>query len=148
MHTKRNLLPLLFFASVFTLMSCTKDDRVSNSDEVIGTWAVTGIRSDSPYDWDHDGYAETDIYNTYDYCEREISLSFDYGGYGEARQACDAPYETLRWQWGNNRLDISIPSGDINLYITQFNGNTIRGYDQVQVNGRTYNITYTLQKQY
>ncbi|HEU4634007.1 MAG TPA: hypothetical protein VFS22_08490 [Flavisolibacter sp.] len=145
---KTILLPLLSLASLLTLNSCTKEDTVRNEEEIIGTWAIVGISSDIPNDWDYDGYEETDIYNTYTYCQKDISLSFDYSGYGQARQGCDAPYETLRWQLSNNRLDISIPSGDINLYITQFNDNTIRGYDQVQVNGRSYDITYTLSKRY
>jgi hypothetical protein len=148
MRMKTILLPLLFLVSLFSLSSCTKEDVVRNEDELIGTWAVVGINSDKPNDWDYDGYTETDIYNTYNYCQRDINLSFDYSGYGQARQGCDAPYETLSWQLSNNRLDISIPSGDINLYLTQFDGSTIRGYDQVQVNGTMYNITYTLSKRY
>jgi hypothetical protein len=148
MHTKTILLPLVFLFSLVAISSCTKESTISNTDELIGTWEVVGISSNIPYDWDYDGYEETDIYSTYNYCQRDISLSFDYGGYGETRQGCNAPYETLNWQLGNNRLDIYIPSGDINLYITQFNSNTIRGYDQVQVNGRTYTISYTLNKRY
>jgi hypothetical protein len=148
MRTKTFLLSLLSLSSLFILTSCTKDDTVRNEEELIGTWAVVGISSDIPNDWDYDGYEETDIYNTYNYCQQDISLTFDYGGYGETRQGCNAPYETLRWQLSNNRLDISIPSGDMNLYITQFNSSTIRGYDQVQVNGRTFTINYTLSRRY
>ena len=148
MPTKKFLLPLLLFVSAFTLPSCKKETTVSNSDQLTGTWAVVGIRSDRPYDWDRDGYTETDIFNTYSFCQRDIILSFTPGGYGEARQGCDAPWENMSWQLTNSRLDIYIPSGDINLSITQFDGNTIQGYDPVQVNGSTYHITYTLSKRY
>jgi len=146
MFTKKNLLSLLALTSLFIFSSCTKEDTVTNTNELIGTWAVTGISSNIPNDWNNDGYTETDIYNTYNYCQRDIVLAFDYSGYGQSRQGCNSPWENLNWQLSNNRLDIYIPSGDINLYITQFDGYTIRGYDQVQQNGTTYNITYTLSK--
>jgi len=145
MRLKTILLPLLV---LFIVSSCTKETTISDTGEIVGTWAVTDIRSDFPYDWDNNGYTETDIYSTYNYCQRDIVLTFDYSGYGQARQGCDAPWETVNWQFNGNRLDIYMPSGDINLYVTQFTGNTIRGYDQVQVNGRTYNITYTLSRRY
>ncbi|HEU0112818.1 MAG TPA: DUF5004 domain-containing protein [Flavisolibacter sp.] len=144
---------LVFMLAAITIVgfsSCTKDDTISNSQELIGTWQVTGISSDMAYDWDNDGYTETDIFATYDYCQRDITLMFDEGGYGQAQQGCNAAWEHMNWQLSNNnsRLDIYMTSGDINLVVTQFNGNTIRGYDQVQANGRTYNINYTLSKQY
>lgn len=148
MRTKTILPALLFLISLITVSSCSKENTVNNADAIIGTWAVVGISSDIPNDWDYDGYTETDIFNTYNYCQRDISLSFGYGGYGQARQGCNAPTETMNWQLSNNRLDISIPSGDINLQITQFDGSTLRGYDQVRSNGRSYNITYTLNKRY
>lgn len=148
MHSKKNLLFLLLFPALLVLGGCTKSNPVNNSNDITGTWAVVGITSNTPYDWNNDGYAETDIYNTYSYCQRDIVLTFDSGGYGQSRQGCNASWENLNWQLSNNRLDISIPSGDINLYITQFDGNTIRGYDQVQQNGRTFNITYTLSRRY
>ncbi len=145
----RKPLSLLFSLSAFFLLTtgCSKENTVANTNELIGSWAVVGISSDKAYDWDNDGSSETDIYRTYTYCQQDIRLSFDRSGYGQTRQGCNAPWETLSWRLYNNRLDISIPSGDINLYITQFNGNTITGYDPVQVNGRTYNITYNLIRQ-
>jgi hypothetical protein len=148
MRTKTTLPSVVLFTSFFILNSCKKENTVASNDELTGTWAVVGIRSDRAYDWDNDGYTETDIFNTYSYCQRDIVLSFDPNGYGQARQGCNAPWENMSWQLSNNRLDIYIPSGDINLYITQHNENTIQGYDQVQVNGATYNITYTLNKRY
>ena len=143
----KTLLPFLL-AFIIGLSSCSKDTTLSRTDDLTGTWDVVGISSNIPYDWDNDGYTETDIYNTYSYCQRDIILTFENSGFGQTRQGCNAPWESLSWQLSNNRLDISIPSGDINLYITQFDGTTLRGYDQVQVNGSTYNITYTLNKRY
>ena len=140
------LLPILFF--FFT--GCRKENTVSNSESLTGTWMITGISSNYPNDWDNDGYTETDIFGTYTYCQRDIVLSFDSNGYGQARQGCDAPWENINWQLTNNnhRLDIYMPSGDIHLDILQFDGNTIRGNDQVQSNGTNYVITYTLSERY
>lgn len=142
-------LPLLFIVPLFLMLSgCTKDTSINSSNDLSGTWAVTGISSNIPYDFNHDGYTETDIYGTYSNCQRDIVLTFDTGGYGQSREGCNAPWENLSWQYSNNRLDLYIPSGDIHLDITQYDGNTLRGYDQVQVDGRNYNITYTLSRRY
>jgi hypothetical protein len=141
-------LTVLLVSTLFVFSNCTKQDTVTNTNQIQGTWVVTGISSDYPYDWNNDGYTETDIFSTYSYCQRDISLNFQQSGYGQSRQGCDAPIENMSWQLANNRLDISMPSGDINLTITQFDGSTLRGYDQVNANGRTYNINYTLNKRY
>ena len=147
---RKTVLPLFMLLAVVVFTGCTKESTIANSNSLVGTWAVTGIQSNTAYDWDNDGYNETDIFSTYDYCQRDILLSFENGGYGEAKQGCNARWENMDWQLTNNnrRLDIYMPSGDINLDITQFDGNTIRGNDQVQANGRNYTITYTLSRQY
>ena len=97
---------------------------------------------------DADGYAETDIFHTYTYCQQDIQLVFESGGYGESRQGCNSAWENMDWQLGNNQLSMQMYSDAIHLYLTQFDENTIRGYDQVNVNGSTYHITYTLRKRY
>jgi hypothetical protein len=147
MLKKFTLLPLLA-AGLFAFTGCKKENTITNQESLSGTWAVTGISSNYPNDWNNDGYTETDIFNTYSYCQRDIVLSFNNNGYGQSRQGCDAPWENMSWQLTNNnrRLDIYMPSGDINLDIIQFDGNTIRGNDQVQSNGTNYVITYTLSR--
>ena len=141
-------LTLLFFSlfSLILLSSCSKENTNSRPDTLIGTWAVVGISSNTPFDFNGDGRTETDIYGNYNACQRDIVLTFEQGGYGQARQGCTAYTETLSWQFSNNNntLNISIPSGDINLDITQFDNSTIRGNDQVSVNGQNFIITYTL----
>jgi hypothetical protein len=147
MLKKFTLLPFLA-AGLFASTGCKKESTIANQESLSGTWAVTGISSNYPNDWNNDGYTETDIFNTYSNCQRDIVLSFNNNGYGQSRQGCDAPWENMSWQLTNNnrRLDIYMPSGDINLDIIQFDGNTIRGNDQVQGNGTNYVITYTLSK--
>ena len=147
MPVTKSLLAALSLALV-VLNSCTKGEIQPNNNALIGTWVVTAIQSDRPYDWDADGYAETDIFHTYSYCQQDIQLVFESGGYGESRQGCNSAWENMDWQLGNNQLSMQMYSDAIHLYLTQFDENTIRGYDQVNVNGSSYNITYTLRKRY
>lgn len=129
----------------FFLASCVKEDTVSNTNDIIGTWAVTGIRSNVAYDWDGDGRTETDILQTYSYCQQDIILVFDYDGYGQSKQGCNASWQSMNWQlYNNSTLNIQMYGDDLNLDIIQFSGNTIRGEDQVYVDGRNFVITYTL----
>jgi hypothetical protein len=138
----------LFIATLLIFSSCTKSDVISNENDVAGTWAVTGIRSNIANDWDGDGYAETDIYGTYSYCQRDIVLVFDPYGTGQGRQGCNSYWENLNWQLLNNNrtLYIGLQDGDINLNNLRIGGNTIQGDDNVYSNGRNYIITYTLQR--
>jgi len=136
-------------AAIFTLSSCTKSDVISNETDVVGTWAVTGIRSNVANDWNGDGYSETDIYGTYTPCQRDITLAFDQYGAGQGRQGCDSYWENLNWQLtnGNRTLRIDLASDVIVLDNLRVSYNTIQGDDYVTSNGRNYIVTYTLQRQ-
>ena len=136
------LTAMLFFAS------CTKSDVISNEADVVGTWAVTDIRSNIANDWDGDGYSETDIYSTYSYCQRDIVLSFDQYGTGQGRQGCNSYWQNLNWQVtnGNRTLRIDMVGDVIELNNLRVSSNTIQGDDYVSSNGRNYTITYTLQR--
>lgn len=133
---------------MFLFSSCTKDVVIDDSSDIEGTWAVTGIRSSQSYDWDGDGDNETDILGTYSSCQRDIVLVFEYNGYGQARQGCNASWQNLYWSLDNNnrRLAISLSGDDLNLDITQITSNTIRGEDRVNVDGRSFVVTYTLSR--
>ncbi|HEX2532110.1 MAG TPA: hypothetical protein VHK69_00165 [Chitinophagaceae bacterium] len=135
-----------FAALLLLLSSCTKSDVLNNQDQIEGSWIVTSIRSDRAYDWDGDGFTETDILSTYSYCERDISLIFEPGGYGRIREGCDAPAEYLDWDLSGNRLYIDYQTGSLDLQLNQLTNRTISGTDQVNVDGRTFNITYTLNR--
>ena len=118
----------------------------ATADDLIGTWQVTDIRSDRPYDWDGDGYEETDIFSTYSFCQRDILLVFEDGGYGQSRQGCNSFWENMYWQLSSRTLNIDLPGDELNLQLTQFTSYTIRGEDYVYVNGQNFVITYTLSK--
>jgi hypothetical protein len=128
--------------AVFT--GCSKEDTVQRSEDILGTWSITGIQSDQAYDWDGNGISETDILGTYSACDRNIVLVFEAGGIGRISEGCNAPFVNFYWQLSGNRLDIQIPSGDLNLDIQSFSSNTLRGTDQVSVNGYNVRVTYTL----
>ena len=137
-------LTILVLSFLFT--SCIKQEPITETDEIIGTWAVTGIRSNIAYDWNGDGRSETDIYNTYSYCQQDIILVFNYHGNGQSRQGCNASWQQMNWQLYNNTLNIQMYNDEINLDINQFSRNTIRGEDNVYVDGRNFIITYTLSR--
>jgi hypothetical protein len=138
----------LLVATIFVFSSCTKTDVISNEGDVVGTWAVTGIRSDMANDWDGNGYAETDIYGTYSYCQRDIVLEFDQYGTGQGRQGCNSYWQNLNWQLTNNNrtLHIDLIDDVIELSNLRVSSNTIQGEDNIYSNGRNYTITYTLQR--
>jgi|GEM_PF-1675390 len=143
-HPMSRIFTLAFIAVIFS--GCIKTDIIADDRDLVGTWKVTGIRSDRAFDWNGDSYTETDIYSTYTYCQRDIILIFDERGYGRVRQGCTAPWQNLYWYLtnGNTRLIIELPGDDLHLDLVQFNYNTIKGEDRVFVNGEYYTITYTL----
>jgi hypothetical protein len=114
----------------------------------VGTWAVTGIRSNIANDWNGDGYSETDIYGTYSSCLRDIVLVFDDYGTGQGRQGCHSYWQNLNWQLTNNNhnLRIDLIEDVIELSNLRVSSNTIQGDDNVYSNGRYYTVTYTLQR--
>jgi len=140
-------LSLLTLTALF-FVGCTKSDIISNENDVVGTWAVTDIRSNIANDWDGDGYSETDIYSTYSYCQRDIILTFDQYGTGQGRQGCNSYWQNLNWQLtnGNRTLRIDMIGDVIELSNLRVGSNTISGDDNVYSNGRNYTVTYTLQR--
>ncbi|MGZ3852998.1 MAG: hypothetical protein ACXVBX_09430 [Flavisolibacter sp.] len=141
-------LTLLSLAAIFTLSSCTKTDVISNETDVVGEWAVTGIRSNMANDWNGDGYSETDIYGSYTPCQRDIVLAFDQFGGGQGRQGCNSYWENLNWQLtnGNRTLRIDLTGDVIQLDNLRVSYNTIQGDDYVYSNGRNFIVTYTLER--
>lgn len=140
------LYSVLLAASLMAFLSCRKTDVINTTQNIEGTWSITGIRSDRAYDFNGDGYTETDIYSTYSSCGRDIVVSFEANGYGQMRQGCNASWQNIRWTVYNNALNISLPGDELNLQLQQFSDYTIRGTDQVYINGNYFNITYTLQR--
>ena len=145
---RRALYLSLIAASAFAFSSCQKSDVIQNQQSLEGTWTVSGITSDRAYDFNGDGRTETDIYGSYTSCGRDIVVVFQSGGYGQMRQGCNAPWQNANWQLLNNNstLNIVLPDDQLNLQIQQFDDYTLRGTDQVNINGNYFNITYTFQR--
>ncbi|MFL5739225.1 MAG: hypothetical protein ACJ75B_03335 [Flavisolibacter sp.] len=145
---KKIFTPVILALITFSFSRCTKTDVLADQDSIVGTWQVVGIRSNLPYDWNGDGYAETDIYGGYNYCERDIELAFDGGGTGQSRQGCNAYWQAMNWSLSYDRryLDIQLQGDDLNLALTRFSNNIIIGEDQVYMNGHSFIVTYTLER--
>lgn len=146
---QRKFYAALLSLSALVFTSCQKSyDIVADAQIIEGTWAITGITSDRAYDFNGDGRTETDVYGSYSACGRDIVTVFQSGGYGQMRQGCTAPWQNIDWQLtnGNRTLNITLPDDDLNLSLQQLSNNTIRGVDQVSINGNYVNITYTFQR--
>ncbi|MDQ3278179.1 MAG: hypothetical protein M3Q06_07625 [Bacteroidota bacterium] len=142
------LLTIVFFALI-AFSSCEKADVITDEQSLEGTWVVTDIRSSRAYDFNGDGRTETDIYGSYNACQRDIVVVFERSGYGRMRQGCNAYWENINWQLSNNnrQLVIQLPNDELNLSNLQADNYTIRGVDRVTLNGNSFDITYTFQRQ-
>lgn len=145
---QRTLCALLLAAGSLAFVGCQKTDVLATEQNIEGSWAVTGITADRAYDFNGDGYTETDIYGSYSSCGRDIVVTFQSGGYGQMRQGCNAPWQSISWQLanGNRNLNIALPNDNLDLSLQQLDNNVIRGVDRVQLNGSYANITYTFQR--
>jgi hypothetical protein len=142
---QKSFTPLVaFMFAILALAGCSKDDSISDTADLEGSWTITGIQSDDAYDWDGDGFQERDILSTYSPCDRDIVLVFEPNGDGQISEGCTDPFSYFSWQYAGNQLRLNLPSTDLDLEIRQFTSNTIRGADYVQVGGRNFQITYTL----
>ena len=143
-------LPVLFLMLVL-VAGCSKNDADADvntgQEDVTGSWSVTGIQSDRAYDWDGNGSTETDIFGTYSVCNRNIVYVFETGGTGRVSEGCTAPFVNISWQLSGRRLTVQgVPSGDINLDLIPSNAGTLKGTDDINVNGTSYRVTYTFTK--
>ena len=141
----------ILLATLFIASGCSKNDAdtsaIVQQENLQGSWSVTGIQSDKTYDWDGNGSMETDILATYNSCNRNIVYVFETGGAGRVSEGCTAPFVNFRWQLSGTRLSMEgIPSGNINLQLTQLSSSTLKGTDNINVNGTNYQITYIFTK--
>ncbi len=143
---KFTILPAL--ALVLVLAGCTRDGEIIEDRDITGEWMVTGISSDRLYDWDGDGYRETDIFGTYSSCQRDIRLYFEDYGSGQSKQGCYASWQSMYWSFtnGGNTLNIDLPGDELNLDIIQHTQNSLRGQDRIYVDGTYMTVTYTLRR--
>ncbi len=44
--------------------------------QFVGSWKITALLCDVPYDWNNDGFTERNIYSTWSACERDNLYTF------------------------------------------------------------------------
>ncbi len=74
---------LYLFTSVFFISSCSDQMIEKNEDpqgyadsQFIGSWKITSVLCDVPFDWNNDGFTERNIYSTWSSCERNNLFTF------------------------------------------------------------------------
>jgi Lipocalin-like domain len=87
---------LIFFFASAVLFSCQKVEVEKNTDpqgyadsQIVGSWKIVSISSDKPFDWDGNGAAETDIYNTWSECDKDNLFLFDGTKTGVYKFTCN-----------------------------------------------------------
>jgi hypothetical protein len=119
MKTSKLQLPqfILFFITVIVTISCYKVTVDKNNNpqgyadsQVVGTWKITSIKSDKPYDWNGDGASETDIFSTYDDCKKNNSYQFFSDKKGNYQLSCNNTRDGT-WEILDTKILEWIPQG-------------------------------------
>ena len=76
--------------------SCNKIDTDSNGDpqgyadsQVVGTWKITGLNANAPYDWDGNGVPETNLFPALSACDKDNLYVFDQDKTGNFKKNCN-----------------------------------------------------------
>jgi hypothetical protein len=76
-------------------VSCNKIDTDDNDDpqgyadsQVIGTWKITGLNADAPYDWDGNGVPETNLFPAIPACDKDNLYVFEPDKTGSFKKSC------------------------------------------------------------
>jgi hypothetical protein len=156
MKTSKLQLPqfILFFITVIVTISCYKVTVDKNNNpqgyadsQVVGTWKITSIKSDKPYDWNGDGASETDIFSTYDDCKKNNSYQFFSDKKGNYQLSCNTNRDGT-WDILDTKILEWIPQGSFTNQeeldnMTSISFNTIR---KEQRAGQVYTITTTWER--
>ena len=101
--------------------NCSKKDDITgktNTELIIGDWKITGITFSPAYDYDGDGFKETNAFNKMEACEKDDVISFLTGGvwkHDEGALKCDPsdPQTTTGvWSLSTNQTTLNI-DGDL-----------------------------------
>jgi hypothetical protein len=74
---------------------------------IVGTWKLTGLTADVPYDWNFDGVMETDLYAVFTACQKDNELTLIVGS-GRAKNDCNDTGRDIQWfkNYDVSRLEI------------------------------------------
>jgi hypothetical protein len=106
-----------FYSFLFVfIFACNKNNADDQSNQgyadsqVVGQWKITAFLSNASYDWDGDGSAETDIFNTWTDCEKDNRYEFDSDKTGTFQLSCSVTAGGA-WQILNAQELTFIPGG-------------------------------------
>ena len=71
--------------------------------QMIGTWKIISVNSDTYYDWNGDGMAEKNIYSTWSVCQKDNLYSFAPDKTGTFKLNCSVT-EAGNWQIYNTQF--------------------------------------------
>jgi hypothetical protein len=78
-----SLLGLALAACSGHLQVDKNDDQQGYADsQVVGSWKITAINSNLPWDWDGNGSVELNIYNTWSACQKDNLYTFSINSSG------------------------------------------------------------------
>lgn len=109
---------LILYASLIGILgfSCSKVESDGNEDpqgyadsQVVGTWKITGLTSDAPYDWDGNGTVETDLYPTLPSCEKDNLYIFEPNKTGSFKRNCNTTQDG-EWEIYQTKFLIITPT--------------------------------------
>ncbi len=145
----------LLICTTFVIISCGKNITVDKNDDlqgyadsqVIGTWKITALTSDKPFDWDRNGTKETDIFSTYTACEKDNLYQFFPAKTGNFKLNCNASNPGT-WQLYNSSLNFTPDGGFSELHtITGMSSNSFTSTKRVQFGAEVFVVTSTWTRQ-
>lgn len=100
----RSLILYLLFTSMF-IVSCNDHLKIEKNNDIqgvadsqiVGTWKITEVVSDVPWDWDNNGSVETNIYSTWSSCQKDNLYTFVGDKTGTFKLNCSTT-TTGSWQ--------------------------------------------------
>lgn len=78
--------------------------------QVVGKWKITACTSDIAYDWDGNGVAETDVYNTWTACQKDHLYEFVGNKTGTYRLSCSLT-KSGSWEILDTKYLVYTPDG-------------------------------------
>src|SRR5262245_31224953 len=91
---------LYCLVSVLCLSSCNDHLKIEKNNDpqgvadsqVVGTWKITAVVSDVPWDWNGDGSTEKNIYATWGACQKDNLYTFVGDKTGTFQINCSSTY--------------------------------------------------------
>lgn len=113
-----NRLSLYIFLLGILLYSCRDHLKIESNNnpqgyadsQVVGDWKITAFVSNAPYDWDGNGTAETNIFETWTSCEKDNLYRFVGDKTGSFKLNCSLT-KNGGWQIFNTRELTYTPEG-------------------------------------